>query len=289
MADEGYQQASADQKLNIATYFIMSSPTGEVDEVVRDVRKLINDDSVLSDGAITKILADYNTDQLVSGPDPDGQPCIVSVHGQIDQSTFVDPSTGRIMKFDHKRRKFVEVTDKKQVLDENVQKYRTAIEKEMVKYIEVNYKANKAVYAVYGADNGTITVAISGANVHLGNFWTGGWRSTYQFSVAAQGSVDVKCDIKTQVHYFEDGNVQLHAKFPTKTTVAVSNEAKTAAAIVAAIKQVETDFQSHLELMYIDMHTNTFKHMRKFWPVNKQPMNWSLAAHKMSQELGASG
>lgn len=34
MSDDDYPVASAEQKLNISTYFIMSSPVGEVDEVV---------------------------------------------------------------------------------------------------------------------------------------------------------------------------------------------------------------------------------------------------------------
>lgn len=34
MAEE-YEEASPEQKVNIATYFIMSSPTGEVDDVIK--------------------------------------------------------------------------------------------------------------------------------------------------------------------------------------------------------------------------------------------------------------
>jgi len=81
--------------------------------------------------------------------------------------------------------------------------------------------------------------------------------------------------------------VQLHTKFPSKATVAVSDEKKTGAAVAKAIKTLETDFQANLELMYIDMHSHTFKQMRRFLPVNKQPMNWNVAAHKMAGELAA--
>jgi len=223
MSEEG---ATSEQKRSIAAYFIASSPTGEVDEVVTDVRKLIPDSAVLSEEFITKTLKDYNVEQLVTGPDPEGVPCIVSPYGQVGDDLFLDPSSGRVMRFDHKNRKFIEVTDKKQVLDEGVNKYRSAIEAEVKSYVTGSYKTGKAVCAVYGTDSGVITICISAANVHLGNFWTGGWRSVYQFSVASQGSTELKTDIKINVHYFEDGNVQLHTKFPAKSTISIADEKK---------------------------------------------------------------
>jgi capping protein alpha len=276
-------EAAPDAKRTIASYFISNAPTGEVDEVVSDVKKLV--ESEVSEEALLKALKDYNVEQMVSGPDRDGNLLLVSAYGQVADDLFTDPSTGRVLRFDHKSRKFVEVTDKKVVLDEKVAGYRAQIEREVKTYVDGSYKSGKAVLAVYGADSGQITVCISGANVHLGNFWTGGWRAVYQLNVSSQGSADMKADIKVGVHYFEDGNVQLHSKFPSKVSVPVGDEKKTAAAVVKAIKQLETDFQGNLETMYIEMHDMTFKAMRRFLPVNKQPMNWNVAAHKMASEL----
>jgi len=279
--------AEVEQKKAIAAYFLQSSPCGEIDEVLSDVKKLAGDE-VITEEFLISSLAKYNVENFVSGADPEGQQVLVSLHGQVDQDSFLDPATGRVMKFDHKSRRFTSVTEKKQVLDESVNKYRVAIEKEVKTYVEGSYKTGKVVSAVYGADNGTITVCISAANVHLGNFWTGGWRSCYQLSVASEASVDVKSDVKINVHYFEDGNVQLHTKYPAKISVKVADEKSTAAALIKAIKQLETDFQANLEQMYLEMHKDTFKQMRRFYPVSKQPMNWNIAAHKMQSELGSS-
>jgi capping protein alpha len=271
--------------LKIANYFILSSPTGEVDEVVADVRKLVGED-VLTDAKLTKSLEDYNKEQMVSGVDPDGVPILVSSFGAVASDLFLDPSSGRIMKFDHRRRKFLEVTDKKQVLEDSVAKVRAAVEKELASYLESSYKSGKYVSAVYGSDSGNLIVCISAANIHLGNFWTGGWRSVYHIPIGKEGTVEIKGDIKVNVHYFEDGNVQLHGKYPVKGSVSI--DGKAAASIVKAIKTIETDFQSNLELLYIEMHRETFKQMRRFWPISKQPMNWNLSAHKMAGELSGS-
>jgi len=192
------------------------------------------------------------------------------------------------MRFDHRKRKFLEVTDQKQVLSERINGYRVAIEKELKAYVESSYKAGKCVSAVYGADSGVITLCLSAANVHLGNFWTGSWRGVYQLNVSSPTTVELKTDIKINVHYFEDGNVQLHTKFPARNSVQVSDEKKTAAAVLKIIRQLETEFQANLEQMYIEMHSHTFKQMRRFYPLSKQPMNWNLAAHRMAGELSGS-
>jgi capping protein alpha len=286
MADEDgdVQESSPEQKINIASYFIMSSPTGEGDDVVKDVKKLVGEDVLSS--SLTKILRDYNVEQMVAAKDPDGNAVLVTAHGQIADDLYLDPATGRVIRFDHLKRKFTEFTDKKQVLEESVNKHRTAINKEVNTYLDEQYKAGKAVGAVYGADTGAITICISAANVHLGAFWTGGWRAVYQLNVSSTGSTELSGDIKVNVHYFEDGNVQLHTKFTTKTPVTISDEKKTAPEVAKAIKKLETDFQANLEEMYISMHRQTFKQMRRFWPISKKPMDWDSRRHNLTAELG---
>jgi len=276
--------ADPSQAKTIANYFIMSSPTGEVDEVVTDVKKLCDLDA----GTIQGFLKDYNTERMTFGPDPEGNPCIVSAHGQVGDDLYLDPATGRVMRFHHGSRKFTEVTDQKQVLSPAVAEYRGAIEKCLEDYVSKNYKKGKVSFAVYGADSGAITIAISAANVNLSNFWTGGWRATYQVS-SKQGEQDLTGDLRLNVHYFEDGNVQLHCSYPSTTKVPIGDSKAAAEAVVGAIKKGETAFQHSLEELYVAMHDDTFKQMRRFWPMNKQPFNWSPAAHKMTEQLSGGG
>jgi len=289
MGDEGESaEPTAEQKINIAQYFIASSPTGEVDDVIKDVKKLVNDDVTLNSATLAKILKDYNIEQMVAAKDPDGNSVLVTAHGQIADDLFLDPATGRVLRFDHLKRKFTEVTDKKQVLEESVNKYRAAIAKEVATYVDDQYKSGKAASAVYGADSGALTICISAANVHLGNYWTGGWRSVYQLNVSSTGSAELSGDIKVNVHYFEDGNVQLHTKFAAKVSITIADEKKTAPEVGKAIRKIETDFQANLEEMYVQMHKQTFKQMRRFWPVHKKPMDWDLRKHNLTAELGQS-
>jgi len=282
------EEASPEQKINIATYFIMSSPTGEVDEVVTDVTKLVGDSKVLGDKALEKILKDYNCEQMVWAPDPEdakAPPILVTAHGQVSGDMFVDCNSGRVLKFDHRKRKFTGASDKKQTLDSTIASYRAAVAKAVDTYLTQQYKANKVVAAVYGSDNGVLTICISSKNTNLQNYWTGGWRSQYTVSVGKKGQSELKGNIKVGVHYFEDGNVQLHTNIDRSANVNVQGEEDTAKEIGKALVKIESEFQSNLEEMYVNMHRTTFKSMRRFLPLNKMPMTWNVAAHQMAGEV----
>jgi len=277
-----------DQKLNIATYFLMSSPTGEVDDVVTDVLKLV-DKSVVSESSLDKILKDYNCENMVWAADPEDNkapPILVSAFGQVSANSYLDANTGRVLTFDHRKRKFTGVSDKKQVLSGDVASYRDAISKSVSDYLTKQYKGGKVVSAVYGADSGQITVCISAKNVNLSNYWSGGWRSVYTLNVGKKGSPsELKGNIKAQVHYFEDGNVQLHTNIDKTASVNIGSEEDTAKEISKALLKIETDFQANLEEMYVNMHRTTFKAMRRFLPITKQPMTWNAAAHSLAGEV----
>jgi capping protein alpha len=274
-------EASPETKLNIANYFIMSSPTGEVHDVLLDVAKLVNDPSVLSDAAIRKIMKEYNHEQLQPAKTPDGHMLVASTYGFQGDDKYVDPSTGKVYKFDHRKHVFSEEGDGKYSLSESVNSYRAAIEKSLQEYISGQYKANKATVTVYGAEDGTITVCLSARNVHLPAFWSGGWRSIFTVNIKTKGTVDAKCSTKVSVHYFEDGNVQLHAAIEKNVKVNVADEASTVSTLLKAISKMETDYQAAMEEMYVDMHDSTFKAMRRFLPINKMPMTWNVAAHSV--------
>jgi len=97
---------------------------------------------------------------------------LVSKFGQVGSGQYLDPSSGSVFTFNHLTRQFGEETDKKQVLSEDIEANRAAIQKALEAYISDLYKANKATVAVYGADNGTITICLSAKNVNLSNFWS---------------------------------------------------------------------------------------------------------------------
>lgn len=285
MSDDDYQVATAEQKLNISTYFIMSSPTGEVDEVVADVQKLVSDSKTLNHSALTSILRDYNTEQMTSAKDLNGEPVLVTKYGQVKSDEYLDPATGKVLQFDHSSRTFTRETDKKQQLSAEVDKYRRAIATSINNYIGALFKPHKCVAAVYGADNDTITICMSAKNVNLGNYWTGSWRSVYSLNVRGSGNTELKGNVKINVHYFEDGNVQLNTVIDHSSNVSKSDPDTCAKQVAESIEKFETEFQNNLEEMYVNMHRTTFKAMRRFLPVSRVKFTWTAAAHSLAQEV----
>jgi len=287
--EEEYEQATPEQKIHIATYFIMSSPTGEVKDVVKDVSTLVGDSSVLSDEALRGIMHEYNTQTMVSAPAPsDGHAVLVTPFGEVDQQSFVDPNTGKVLVFDHLAQEFTAETDQKQLLEDGVNQYRVAIDNAVKQYVSNSYKDGKCTVAVYGADDGNITVCISAKNVRLSSYWTGGWRSRFSLSGTSHGTQELSANIKVNVHYFEDGNVQLNTDHSKTVKVSVADPASTAKAVASAIEKIECDFQNNLEDMYVSMHQNTFKAMRRILPLSRQPMEWNKHKHSLASEMSSS-
>lgn len=278
--DDEYTPATPEQKINIANYFLMSSPTGEIHEVVADVAKLVDDASVLNEAAIKKIMKEYNHEQLQPAKTPDGNSLVVSEYGHVGDNCYVDPSSGKVFKFDQKKHLFEE-TEEKKVLAGEIEAFRAATQEALVKYSERQYKRDKCTITVYGADDGKITVCLSARNVNLPAMWSGGWKTVASFNCKQSGTQELKCSTKIQVHYFEDGNVQLHAALEKTPKVNVTDAASTSAAVATAMEKMETDYQSNMEEMYVDMHNDTIKRMRRFLPINKMPMTWNAAAHSV--------
>jgi len=108
----------------------------------------------------------------------------------------------------------------------------------------------------------------------------------FSLNVGKTGTTEMKGNVKINVHYFEDGNVQLNTHVDKAINVTVTSDEETTGKNVAAgIAQIESDFQTQLEEMYVNMHRTTFKSMRRFLPVSRQPMVWNLAAHSIAGEV----
>ena len=98
--DEEYEEISDEEKLKIATHFLLSSPAGEIKELVNDVKNIIPS-SVLNEDSIKSIFRTHNIDQQTLGETTNGDVMLVSKHGEIDDNHYVDPRAGKIYGYNH--------------------------------------------------------------------------------------------------------------------------------------------------------------------------------------------
>lgn len=123
---------------------------------------------------------------------------------------------------------------------------------------------------------------------------SGRWRATYTFDPSSPSSLD--STLALQVHYFEDGNVQLHGLRPTSTTLSLPTSAadpfdaksapEVAKAIASAIEKHEEAYQKALFATCNDLGERAFKALRKTLPITKQKVDWDkVLNYKLGSEL----
>lgn len=281
-----YEEATPEERLRIASHFILSSPNGEVDDVIADVKMMMGKDSLLTDDVIVRLLKQYNTENYEFADLQDGSNLLVSKTTEKD-GKFLNPANGKKMAFDHVKRRWIdEKTAKSESTDTKSAEHRAAVEASLVKYMKEFYVDEKN-WAIAVFDNGdeTLSVLISSKKVNLKNFWSGGWKATYKVDLK-EGKLESQININ--VHYFEEGNVQLNTNFTAESDIDTKSKEAVSSTVVNHIRKQESDLQKKMEEMYLNMHTQTFKAMRRFLPITKTKMNWDANAHKLAQNMSRS-
>lgn len=278
---------SREEITEIVTGFLLNSPPGEFMEVVTDLRGLLSDESILNNAA-PSTFREYNTDQMLQVPSPSGNhKVLITKFGEVSPGEYLDPRGNSVLTFDHIRQ---EVTGSRPMageLDSSIENFRAAFDDAVTNYVQEHYmNGTTTVYAKKDGKNVVVTVCISSAKFNPNNFWNGRWRSvwTCKFSPSG-GQVEITGKLRVNVHYYEDGNVQLTTDTP-KSIVANGNDARSLAEATAkAIDKAETDYHNKLELSYNTMGETTFKALRRVLPITRNKIDWTkIQSFKVGSE-----
>lgn len=270
-------EPTQEEIVEIVTQFLLNSPPGEFMEVVTDVRGLLSDESILNDSA-PATFREYNTDQMLQVNSPSGGgKFLITKFGEVGNGDYVDPRGRQVVHFDHIRQ---EVTGSRAVsneLDRDVEPFRAAFDHKVQEYVAEHYQNGTA--STYSKKEGgayNVTICISSARFNPNNFWNGRWRAVWSCKFSPSGgNVTINGTLKVNVHYYEDGNVQLTTETPKQLTASGNDPNSMAAAVVAAIQKAEADFHKNLEASYNTMGETTFKALRRVLPITRTKIDWT--------------
>ncbi|XP_039251515.2 F-actin-capping protein subunit alpha-1-like [Styela clava] len=276
---------SDDEKVRIVKSFLTHAPPGEFAEVFNDVRILLSNDTLLKEKAASAFVK-YNTDQFIPAVvEGVKDPVLITSHGEAENGKYVDPRSKKSFRYDHLRNAVSEICDHDELDGE---KWRLAVDEAFRPYIEEHYP--HGAYAVYSKlDNGSVvlTVCIEDHKYEPLNFWNGRWRSEWCVTIDENGgNAQIVGILKNQVHYYEDGNVQLVSQKECKDNTSASNERQLAKDLLKLVSKAESDYQEAISANYHTMSETTFKALRRQLPITRAKVDWNkILGYKIGKEL----
>jgi capping protein alpha len=171
-----------------------------------------------------------------------------------------------------------------------VEPFRAALEASGLAYLAAHFHDGVASVFSTSGTPGRFVVQLVANKYNPTNYWSGRWRSEYVVDLS-ENTISGK--ILVNIHYYEQGNVQLatthDVSLALPTAVVTSSPAAAASKILALIEDEEGTYQTSLNTTYHEMGEKTFKGLRRALPLTRQKLDWDkVLGYKLGAELSSS-
>ncbi|KAL9653844.1 hypothetical protein ABK040_012905 [Willaertia magna] len=279
-------ELSTEDILRIVRHFLLSSPPGQFEDVLHDVRELVSNDDLINTGAYD-IFRTYNIEQLIPVEVPEkNYKVILSKYNEMEQSVYLDPAGDELLEVDHVKGVVKSANPNPNPIDSELKQKRDQLEKAVQKYIEEHYLSGgiaNVFPALKDDQKGELIVCITASKFNEKNFWSGRWRSVYRVSLQEEGKAKVSGIMKVNVHYYENGNVQLNTSREHGETVDSGDQ--WAENVVKVLRKAEGNFQTQIDTACNNLN-DTFKSLRRPLPLTKTLFDFASSQHKLAKEFG---
>lgn len=283
MSDDGVEEISNEEKLQIAKHYLLSSPPGQFQEVLTDVKKIVADD-VLTESHVYQYARLSNLRNAKVVVSTSGKKSVVHPAAEIEQDQYLDPREDIVFQLNHLTLETSSTETPAPSHDEETTSLRRALQSKATSYTSTSHVTESSGAGVFVKD-GNFVIVLTGEKTNLKNFWSGKWQSTW--TVKVDGSTaELSGDVKLHVHYFEDGNLQMQSNksFPA-TSFSFSSPEKLSEEVFSRIQTFENSLQTGLEDMYTNMNNETFKSLRRIMPITKTKMDWNINSVLMVRQV----
>jgi len=283
------------ERIQAVSKFLLESPPGEINDVLNDVRNIIADDDSLQQG-IAPALREYNLAQFITVDVPgSNHQSIISKIALVSRSSddegtnerFLDPRSNTTFKFDHLT---LEASEPRPFEpDAASEQFRIALEASSHAYLSSHFPDGTTSVFSSPENPMVFVIQIIANRYNPSNFWSGRWRSEYEINLESRS---LQGKIAVNVHYYEQGNVQLAANHEVSlslpSTILQSSPIQSATKVLALIESEEGEYQTSLTETYQNMSEKTYKSLRRALPMTRSKMDWDkVLGYKLGAELSA--
>lgn len=300
MADE--EKLNPKQKKEIAKWFLLNAPAGEIHYVAKDVKAILEGDEEAYESAASEAFPVHNKSHMIclDLPDRSGE-VILTSFSEVGKNEYLDPRTAQVAIVDHVKQVCTDVrpASDEELLSPYIEEFRCALDAEVIKYVSEAYpKGFCSVYCTNGKDvdgpgsDFEFVVVISAARHSPQNFCNGSWRSIWNIDFKDEEQiVEVRGTLQVGAHYFEEGNVQLDSQHECNDSTVFQSPEDSATTLISIIGHHETEYLTSLEASYLNLSDTTFKDLRRKLPVTRTLFPWHNTrqislTRDLSKELG---